>query len=127
MWSLDGERLVFIVSGPDRPDAIYWRPADGGGEAEHLIDTRAGEGWYANGTQLRFLSLKPNNDYGISLLDLGSREVTQLVDLPSSAQHSSAVSPDGKWLAYASNETGRYEVWIEPLPPTQYTASRWLR
>jgi hypothetical protein len=26
------------------------------------------------------------------------------------------VSPDGKWMAYASNETGRYEVWIEPLP-----------
>jgi PadR family transcriptional regulator, regulatory protein PadR len=29
------------------------------------------------------------------------------------AQHSSAVSPDGKWMAYASNETGRYEVWME--------------
>jgi dipeptidyl aminopeptidase/acylaminoacyl peptidase len=118
MWTLDGQRLVFIVSGPDRPDAIYWRPADGSGEAEHLIDTRAGEGWYGDGAQLRFLSLKPNNDYGISLLDIASRTVTQLVDLPGSAQHSSSVSPDGRWLAYASNETGRYEVWIEPLPPT---------
>jgi Tol biopolymer transport system component len=28
------------------------------------------------------------------------------------------VSPDGKWMAYASNETGRYEVWIEPYPQT---------
>jgi Tol biopolymer transport system component len=118
MWSLDGERLVFIVSGNDRPDAIYWRRADGRGEAEHLIDTRAGEGWYANGTQLRFLSLKPNNDYGIALLDVASRTVTPLVDLPGSAQHSSSVSPDGQWLAYASNETGRYEIWVEPLPPT---------
>jgi Tol biopolymer transport system component len=118
MWSLDGQRLVFIVSGADRPDAIYWRPADGSGEAEHLIDTRAGEGWYADGKQLRFLSLKPNNDYGISLLEVDSRSVTQLVDLAGSAQHSSSVSPDGRWLAYASNETGRYEVWIEPLPPT---------
>ena len=26
------------------------------------------------------------------------------------------MSPDGKWMAYASNETGRYEVWIEPIP-----------
>jgi PadR family transcriptional regulator, regulatory protein PadR len=34
------------------------------------------------------------------------------------AQHSSAVSPDGKWMAYASNETGRYEVWMEPIPQT---------
>jgi Tol biopolymer transport system component len=117
MWSVDGERLVFIVSG-GRPDAIYWRRADGSGDAEHLIDTRAAEGWYAGGSQLRFLTLKPNNDYGISLFDLATRGVTQLVDLPGSAQHSSSVSPDGRWLAYASNETGRYEVWIEPLPPT---------
>ena len=49
---------------------------------------------------------------------MASRTVTPLVDLPGSAQHSSSVSPDGKWMAYASNETGRYEVWIEPLPRT---------
>jgi len=28
------------------------------------------------------------------------------------------LSPDGRWMAYASNETGRYEVWLEPLPGT---------
>lgn len=115
MWTPDGQRLVFIVSG-DRPDAIYWRRADGTGDAEHLIDTRAGEGWIGNGQQLRFLSLTGNGDYGIALLDMQSREVTRVIDLPGSAQHSSSVSPDGKWLAYASNETGRYEVWIEPFP-----------
>jgi Tol biopolymer transport system component len=117
MWTLDGKRLVFIVSG-DRPDAIYWRRADGTGDAEHLIDTRAGEGWIGDGTQLRFLSLTGNGDYGIALLDMKSREVTRVIDLPGSAQHSSNMSPDGKWMAYASNETGRYEVWIEPFPRT---------
>jgi hypothetical protein len=115
--TLDGERLVFIVSG-NGPDAIHWRRADGTGEVEHLIDTRAGEGWTADGAQLRFLTLTGNGDYGISLLDMASRQVTQVVDLPGSAQHSSNLSPDGKWLAYASNETGRYEVWIEPFPRT---------
>jgi eukaryotic-like serine/threonine-protein kinase len=117
MWTPDGQRLVFIVSG-DRPDAIYWRRADGTGEAEHLIDTRAGEGWTADGKQLRFLTLTGNRDYGISLFDMASRKVTPVIDLPGSAQHSSSMSPDGKWMAYASNETGRYEVWIEPFPRT---------
>lgn len=73
------------------------------------------------GKQLRFLTLKEVNgirDYGISILDITSRTVTPVVDLPGSAQHSSAVSPDGRWIAYASNETGRYEVWAEPLPGT---------
>src|SRR5688572_33031291 len=96
MWTPDGERLVFIVSGRDRPDAVYWRRADGTGDAEHLIDTRAGEGWMAGGKQLRFLTLKEtagNRDYGIAVLDMSSRKVTSIIDLPDSAQHSSAVSP----------------------------------
>lgn len=116
MWTPDGQRLVFIVSSKDRPDAVYWRRADGTGDAEHLIDTRAAEGWNAGGSQMRFLTLTGNGDYGISLFDMASRTVTRLVDFPASAQHSSTTSPDGKWMAYASNETGRYEVWIEPLP-----------
>jgi Tol biopolymer transport system component len=115
MWTPDGERLVFIISG-DRPDSLYWQRADGTGSAEHLIDTRAAEGWVAGGAQMRFLTLKGNGDYGISLLDIGTRKVTPYVDLLGSAQHSSAISPDGKWMAYASNETGRYEVWMEPFP-----------
>ena len=117
MWTPDGQRLVFIVSGSG-PDAIYWRRADGTGNAEHLIDTRAGEGWTADGSQLRFLTLTGNRDYGISLLDMASKKVTPVIDLPGSAQHSSNMSPDGKWMAYASNETGRYEVWVEPFPRT---------
>ena len=117
MWTLDGERLVFIVSS-ERGDTVYWRRADGTGTAEHLIDTRAGEGWTAGGSQLRFLTLTGKGDYGISLFDMASRKVTPVLDLPGSAQHSSSMSPDGRWMAYASNETGRYEVWIEPFPPT---------
>ena len=116
MWTPDGQRLVFSVSSKDRPDAVYWRRADGTGDAEHLIDTRAAEGWNAGGSQMRFLTLTGNGDYGISLFDMASRTVTRLVDFAASAQHSSSTSPDGKWMAYASNETGRYEVWIEPLP-----------
>jgi len=117
MWTPDGERLVYLVSG-ERPDAVYWRRADGTGTPEHLIDARSAEGWTGGGSHMRFLTLKGAGDYGIALLDVKSRAVTPLIDLPDSAQHSSAVSPDGRWMAYASNETGRYEVWLEPLPPT---------
>jgi eukaryotic-like serine/threonine-protein kinase len=112
MWSLDGQRLVFIVSS-ERGDAIYSRRVDGSGAPEHLLDARSAEGWMPGGTQMRFLTLKEeggNRDYDISLFDMSSRTITPLVGKPGSAQHSSAVSPDGRWLAYASNETGRYEL-----------------
>lgn len=120
IWTLDGERLVFIVSN-ERGDAVYWRRADGTGTPEHLLDARSAEGWMPDGRQMRFLTLKEEGgtrDYDIALFDLSSRTVTPLVGLAGSAQHSSAVSPDGHWLAYASNETGRYELWLEPLPRT---------
>lgn len=125
MWSPDGERLVYLVSG-ERPDAVYWRRVDGTGNPEHLIDTRSAEGWMAGGSQMRFLTLAGNNDYGISLLDMTTRKATAVIDLPGSAQHSSSVSPDGKWMAYASNETGRYEVWLQPIPSngTRYQLTR---
>jgi eukaryotic-like serine/threonine-protein kinase len=117
MWTPDGERLVYLVSG-ERPDAVYWRRADNTGSPEHLLDTRSAEGWLAGGSQLRFLTLTGNGDYGISQFDMATRKITPLIDRPGSAQHSSSVSPDGRWMAYASNETGRYEVWLEPLPPS---------
>jgi Tol biopolymer transport system component len=116
MWTPDGKRLVYLVSG-GAPDAVYWRTTDGSGTPEHLLDTRSAEGWMNGGSQMRFLTLTGNGDYGISMFDMATRKTTKLVDLPGSAQHSSSVSPDGKWMAYASNETGRYEVWLEPLPP----------
>jgi Tol biopolymer transport system component len=82
-----------------------------------VIDGRAAEGWYKGGL-LAFITRKDSHDYGISLLDLNTKKVTVLVDAPGSAQHSSRISPDGRWLAYASDETGRFEVWLEPLPQT---------
>jgi Tol biopolymer transport system component len=117
MWTPDGQRLAFLASG-DRPDAVFWRRADGTGEAEHLIDARSAEGWNDNGAALRFLTLTGNLDYGIAFMDVKTKTVTPVIDLPGTAQHSSAVSPDGRWMAYASNETGRYEVWLMSLPPT---------
>jgi eukaryotic-like serine/threonine-protein kinase len=114
MWTVDGERLVFLVSS-ERPDALFWQHADGTGGAERLVDARSAEAFTPDGSQLAFLTLRGNRDYGISLLDMQSRTATELIDLPDSAQHSSNVSPDGRWIAYASNETGRYEVWIALL------------
>ena len=117
MWAPDGERVVYLVNG-DAPDKIYWRRADGTGGSEHLVDGRSAEGWSHGGARLMYLTLRDNGDYGIASLDMAARTSAELLDLAGTAQHSSNVSRDGRWVAYASNETGRYEVWVEPLPRT---------
>jgi serine/threonine-protein kinase len=116
VWSPDGDWLAFLATG-NGPDALFYQRSDGGIQPKYLLDGRAFEGWYDDG-KLVFITLTGNRDYGISMLDFHTRKVTPLIDLPGSEQHSSRISPDGKWIAYASTETGRQEVWLEPLPLT---------
>jgi eukaryotic-like serine/threonine-protein kinase len=116
VWSDDGDWIVFMASG-NGADSLYLQRSDGGVQPKYLLDGRAPEGFYKNG-QIAFITRTADRDYGISLLDLNTRKATVLVDIPGSEQHSSRISSDGKWLAYASNETGRQEVWLEPLPQT---------
>jgi Tol biopolymer transport system component len=116
VWSADSDFLAFVATG-NGPDTIFYQRADGGIQPKYLVDGRAVEGWYKDGT-ITFITLLGDRDYNISMLDFHTGKVTPLVDIHGSEQHSSRISPDGKWIAYASNETGRQEVWLEPLPQT---------
>jgi Tol biopolymer transport system component len=120
-WSFDGDWLALRATGNGK-DTIFWERSDGWIQPKLLVDGVAPEGMYAGGAkqmgQMAFLTLKGDKDYGISMLDIETKKATKLVDLPGSAQHSSDISRDGKWLAYVSDETGRAEVWLEPLPQT---------
>ncbi len=121
VWSPDGDWIAFVATG-NGGDALFRERSDGWIQPKYLVDGRAVEGLYEGGAGeaglMVFITLKGEKDYGISMMDLGTMQVTRLVDLPGSAQHSSRISPDGRWLAYASDETGRQEVWLEPLPTT---------
>lgn len=114
VWSPDGKWIAF-VSNRNGADALFYQASDGSRAPEYLMDGRAFEGWYGD-DNLAFITLKGESDYGISMVNLQSKQVTVLIDLPDSEQHSSRISPDGNWITYVSAETGRQEVWLEPLP-----------
>lgn len=115
VWTADGEHLVFLASHPERTDTLYRQSADGTADGAPLIEARSAESWTPDGKQLTYLTLQGDGDYGISLLDVEAGDTSTVIDLPGSAEHSSHISPDGQWVAFASNETGRFEVWIAPL------------
>lgn len=114
MWSPEGDFIVFLAQG-NGGDMLFRQRADGYIQPAFIVDGRAPEGWYKGG-RLVFITRKGDRDYDISLMDLATRKVSPLVAIEGSDQHSSRLSPDGAWIAYASNETGRQEVWAEPLP-----------
>lgn len=115
MWSADGSQLVFIADERNQ-QALYIERADGKGAAERLAAGRAPESWSAQNQVFSFITL--SNYYSIWTYSLKDKKAAVLIDTPGVTQHSSRFSPDGKWIAYTSVETGRFEVFVQPFPRT---------
>ncbi|MHC4171450.1 MAG: protein kinase domain-containing protein [Planctomycetota bacterium] len=118
LWRPDGGRVAF-ASTRDVSVNIFWRPADGSGPAEQITRSENGlwpHSWSPDGQILAFAEVKPDGNIDIGLLSLEGEPTTRvLLDSPSSEDYP-AISPDGRWIAYTSDETGRNEVYIQPFP-----------
>jgi Tol biopolymer transport system component len=115
MWSATGDQIV-ITRDEANQQALYIERADGSGTPERLATGRAPESWSAPNQMLSFIML--SNYYSIWTYSLRDKKAAALIDTPGVTQHSSRFSPDGKWIAYTSVETGRFEVFVQPFPPT---------
>jgi serine/threonine-protein kinase len=118
IWTPDGSRVTFAAWENGNWN-IFWRPADRSRERERLIKKDSAqypESWSPNGQLLSILErTKDSND--ISILDLKTRELRPFLATRFN-EWGSAFSPDGRWIAYTSDESGKYEVYIQPWPPT---------
>jgi serine/threonine-protein kinase len=127
IWTPDGKRLTFISSRPGSA-GISWGPAEGDGTEESLT-TRTNsqwpaswsssqwpESWSPDGRTLAFDELDPVSGWDIWTLSLdGDRKPRLFLRTPFN-EWRPQFSPDGHWLAYHSNESGRYEVYVRPFP-----------
>ena len=76
--------------------------------------------WSPDGKFIIFSGGLPSSD--ISMLTLADHKVTPLIRTAWNELHG-AVSPDGKWLAYDSRDTARFEIYITTFPPS---SSKWM-
>ena len=120
-WSPDGRRLLFGYILPTSTSwDIYAASPDGSGTAELLVDSPQTEfpiGWSSEGT-LAFWRLTQKGG------DIFYRDSTgeHSFAVSQADERSPALSPDGRWLAYVSDESGRREVYVRPFPSG---AGRW--
>lgn len=121
-WTPDGQRLVFPS---DRAGAIrlFERRADGGGSTTpvNVFDSRRvfGAEWSPRGDWLLFRTddqAAGNGD--IMGIRPGIDSVARRVVATAAEELAPAISPDGRWLAYSSNQTGRREIYVRPFPET---------
>jgi Tol biopolymer transport system component len=115
MWSPDGARLVF--AGP-KGFELFWQASDGSGAPELIADTtaRAPESWSTALGLVSYITLTGAADYDIWAFSLADRTKRTILAEPTTAQMGSRFSPDGKWIAYQANDTGRHEIYVEAFP-----------
>jgi Tol biopolymer transport system component len=124
VWAPDGNRIAFS-SNKDGPLSVYWQKADGSGGMEKLTGSeylRGPVSWSADGQLLSFVEVNSTTGYDIWVLDMkdpstGSGQGRKSVPfLRTPFNEIGGISPDGHWMAYFSNESGRYEVYVQPYP-----------
>jgi Tol biopolymer transport system component len=116
-WSLDGAGLAF---GSDRhgPTNLFWQPADGSSAALRLIESPRIQApvSFAPDGRLLFSHDVPGQGRNIDALSLDTHRVEPVVNTPAQ-ELNGEVSPDGNWIAYDSNESGQFEIYLRAYPP----------
>jgi eukaryotic-like serine/threonine-protein kinase len=119
LWTHDGNRVAY-ASNRDGPMNLFWIKADGSGGEERLTKEQncSPVSFSRDGKWLAFYEFPFNfgGNYDIWLLPLdGERKPRRLLSAPF-VERSPVFSPDGQWLAYASDESGRLEIYVQPFP-----------
>ena len=125
VWTLDGRRIVFS-SLRSSTFNLYWLRSDGSGEVERLTQSenfQLAASWHPSGTVLAFGERRPDSGYDLMTLavegdeETGWEPGTPAVFLSTPFSEAFPIfSPDGHWLAYVSDESGRWEVYVRPFP-----------
>jgi Tol biopolymer transport system component len=118
IWSPDGKRLAYASKTAGHWD-MFSKAADGSGPEELLMGSEHSavpQAWSPDGQILAFIGEEVSTGLSIGLLPIrGRRQSRQLLQTAFVVMEPT-FSPDGRWLAYASNESGRYEVYVQPFP-----------
>ena len=123
-WSRDGRYVAYNGS-----HGIYRKATSGGAPEELLVPSSVlavPKDWSPDGRYLIYAQINPGTGADLFALPIGQPDPHPLVLAQTAAtEDQGQFSPDGRWVAYTSNESGESEIYVKPFPPVP-NASRWL-
>jgi eukaryotic-like serine/threonine-protein kinase len=118
VWTPDGRRIIFY-SNRNGTGNLFWQAADGTGTAERLTTSTTTPHYphsiAPDGKTVVFQERTPTTAVGLSALVLPSANTFPLLH-SAFGETNGEISPDGKWIAYQSNESGQEEIYVRPFP-----------
>ena len=120
VWSPDGRELAYATMGGAEQRILFRKPADGGAAAVEREVWRSPDHFHANdwspdGRTILVEVRRPETRNDIVAIDAETGAETVLL-ASSYSEAQARFSPDGKWLAYSSDESGRREVYVQSYP-----------
>ena len=119
LWSPDGMRIAFSSNRTGVFD-LYLKPSNGSGAEERLVaspNIKQAQDWSRDGRWLLYYEANPTTGRDLLALDMTSPDHTSRVVANTPAEEVLAqFSPDGRWVAYQTNESERFEVVVQPFP-----------
>ena len=116
LWTPDGGRLLFGSNRAGTP-SVFWQAVDGTGPVDRLTDSPHTVSPMSISPDGKVLLINDNPATAdIVMVKLGEEpQLHPLIQTPA-VEGNAAISPDGRWLAYDSWETGADEVYVRPFP-----------
>ncbi len=116
-WSPDSKRLGFAWH-KSLVANLFCQPYDGSSPMERLTTSKYSQNagsWSSDGKTIAFVDSRPDTGFDIALLDVHTGRVTPFVNSQFSERYPE-FSPDGRWIAYSSDESKRDEIYVRPFP-----------
>jgi serine/threonine protein kinase len=117
-WSADGTRIVFVTTSDAGESRLYLKNANGTGTEELLFSARTTglQDWSSDGRFLVYTITGEKGSADLWVLPLaGNRQPFPFLQTAFN-ETQAQISPDGRWLAYTSNESGEDEVYVQTFP-----------
>ena len=117
VWTPDAQRLLFGSARPGFTN-LYVQAADGSGEAVRLTTkptTQVPLSITPDGTRVLLMEADPQTGLNLEVLTLADRRLAPLLHSQFN-ETNAVVSPDGRWLAYQSDDSGAMEIYVRPFP-----------